>query len=155
MLIQDDGRTELPGVLPAHEEGLVPLTIKTPEREGTYRCEIDLVHESFSWFKDKGSTPLVLELTIASSAPSQTSSAKGDAGPRDDGLDPNLDEIIPLPEHIGKDAAGQESAAFPMYGIPRETIEAFFSSRGAHLVKVEPDQHGGTEWEGCRYIFRK
>jgi hypothetical protein len=155
MLVQDDGRTELPGVLPAHEECLVPLTVKTPEKEGTYRCEIDLVHESFSWFKDKGSIPHVFEMRIESAGSSPAPPVRGDIGRTGDSSYPDLDELIPVPGGIGEDAPERESRAFPMHGIPRETIEAFFLSRGALLVKVEPDEHGGTEWEGCRYIFRK
>jgi len=43
---------------------LVYPNCQTPSEEGCYVCEIDLVHELISWFRDKGSTPLRLDIVV-------------------------------------------------------------------------------------------
>lgn len=55
LLIRDDGRSPLPPVVRAGGETTVILPITTPEDEGDYQCELDLVQEMVTWFKDRGS----------------------------------------------------------------------------------------------------
>ena len=64
-LITDmDGRYGLPADLKAGEEVTVPLLITVPNKPGDYILELDLVHEGVTWFRDKGSEPLRVNLKV-------------------------------------------------------------------------------------------
>lgn len=151
MLVQDDGRADLPLTLSPGESCLVYLECTVPSEEGRYICEIDLVQESISWFKDKGSIPLRLEITVRE---------EEGGGPGGEGL-PEARADLPMREGI-KDISLDEFLSayrkmddFPMNGVPRETIEDFFSSRGCEILRVEEDAHSGKEWVGYRYFVRR
>jgi ubiquinone/menaquinone biosynthesis C-methylase UbiE len=64
VVIQDDGRINLPISLQPNEECEVELAITAPSRAGQYRLEVDLVQERIAWFKDKGSTSVVVDLPV-------------------------------------------------------------------------------------------
>lgn len=64
MRIQDDGRATLPQVLRAGESCDVTLELTAPSEPGTYIAELDVVHEGISWFADKRSKALRLQLPV-------------------------------------------------------------------------------------------
>ena len=153
MLIQDDGRADLPHSLAAGEECLIVLTVKTPPYEGDYQCEIDLVHEGIYWFKDKGGSTLRFPLEVKS-VPAEirpepvTSKMRtrvddlADAAAADD-----IYRALPPEE--------EDPGEFPMHGIRRDEVIDFFQSRGDAVIRVEDDERGGREWSGFRYFVRK
>ncbi len=153
MLIQDDGRADLPGVLGAGEECLVYLTIRTPARDGDYLCEIDLVHESISWFKDRGAPTVCLRFKIRTGALEGLPEPQpGPAGSKtiadEDSM--RIQEIYrQLPAEV------EDPGKFPMFGIPRDKVASFFRSRGDDVIRIEEDEHSGQEWVGYRYFVRK
>jgi SAM-dependent methyltransferase len=153
MLIQDDGRGDLPRVLGPGEESLVYLTIRTPPRDGDYLCEIDLVHESISWFKDKGAPTALLHFKISSG----TFDSHPKPNPSPLGAPAIMDEDSKRIQEIYRQlpAEVEDQGKFPMFGIPREEVVSFFRSRGDDVIRIEEDEHSGREWVGCRYFVRR
>jgi hypothetical protein len=159
MLIQDDGRASLPKVISAGKEYLVYLLIKMPPQEGDYRCEIDLVHESIAWFKEKGASSLCFDVQVRSDLPerSQTSHCFGQkAGQTKDSLADGdyysamLGEIYrELPRET------EEPEKFPMFGILKDEVVNFLESHGGTVIHIEEDEYCGKEWVGYRYFVRK
>ena len=160
MLVQDDGRADLPAIVKAGEESLVFLTVTAPPEEGDYRCEVDLVHEMVAWFKDRGSPTVQNEIRVRTPATKDPFSSLGGAAeslpptggrttaePEGRGLDDEIRSSLP-PE-----AAGPEDA--PMFGIPREDVVEFFESRGDSVLLIEEDSHAGKEWIGFCYYVRR
>ena len=154
MLIQDDGRADLPRFLGSGEECLIYLTIRTPDRDGDYLCEIDLVHESISWFKDKGAPTAFLRFRVRSGTlVSPTGPEMRPAGSKaigDEESSKRIQEIYRL-----LPAEGEDPGNFPMFGIPREEVISFFRSKGDDIIRIEEDEHSGQEWVGHRYFVRK
>lgn len=64
MIQIDDGRTSLQSDLNPGENILLKLPITTPKKPGTYYLELDMVQESVSWFSNKGSQPLLIEVKL-------------------------------------------------------------------------------------------
>jgi 2-polyprenyl-3-methyl-5-hydroxy-6-metoxy-1,4-benzoquinol methylase len=142
MLIQDDARSELPLRMAPGESALVTLEVIVPGL-GTHVLEIDLVHEGYSWFADKGSKACRLWLSTAETA------AVGPQPPLQRELwDESLLTISPGP-------AVASDVTFPMHAIPRAEVLAFMASRGVETLLVEHDDRAGKEWEGFRYFVRK
>ena len=59
-----DGRAPLPEGVPAGTSTTVALQVTAPARKGRWVLELDLVDEGVSWFKDQGSNPGQIELTV-------------------------------------------------------------------------------------------
>lgn len=163
MLIQDDGRTLLPRVLQAGEECLVYLIVRAPGRPGEYLCEVDLAHESISWFKDKGSEAVRFPAEVREDDSLRIGLAAPQSGTQD------LLDRVPLPSSSPDEAAlealddlkreepdaAEEPGNFPMHGIPKDRVVNFLVSRGASIIRIEEDEHGGREWVGYRYFVRR
>jgi SAM-dependent methyltransferase len=154
MLIQDDGRAALPRVIKSGEECLVYLKLTTPPQPGDYLCEIDLVHESVAWFKDKGGSSLRFPLRVRARTSADSAAERIDqpdnAPLSDFPREPDPGRIrLDLPD------MSQDPGNFPMFGIPREQVVEFFLSKGAELLRIEDDDHGAPEWAGYLYIVRK
>ena len=69
IITRDDGRVDLPDELKPGEEAEMILTVNVPDKEGEYLCELDLVHESITWFKDKGSKTITFNVVATERAP--------------------------------------------------------------------------------------
>jgi len=59
-----DGRAPLPEGLRAGETATVALDVTVPARQGRWTLEIDLVDEGVGWFKEHGSAPCQIELSV-------------------------------------------------------------------------------------------
>ena len=153
MLVQDDGRSALPHLMAPGQSAITTLRVNVNPGDAARLLELDLVHEGLSWFADKGSLPVRIE--IASLKPrGSLGEAGADAGRRRaDGTQDVVerDESLLRP-FIRPDSA--DDVAFPMHGVPREEVEAWLMSHGGQLVLAESDDRGGREWEGFRYFVR-
>lgn len=153
MLVQDDGRVFLPESVPAGGACRVSLTMTAPSGEGDYTAELDLVHESISWFKDKGSATLRLMVSTRTgvSAPraKATAAITGVAATpaRLPAPDTNIYEGLPLGD--------EDVGSMPMYGIPTADVLDYLEQNGAQVLNVEKDESCGREWIGYRYFVRK
>ena len=153
MLIQDDGRVFLPPSLAAGAECRLWLTMTAPSREGDYTAELDLVHESISWFRDKGSAtvrfPVHVRAGLAAPPPRASAPAPA-AGP---GRGPAAAFDTNIYDELPDDS--EDPGDIPMYGIPSAEVMDFLESRGAIVLYLEKDESCGREWIGYRYFVRK
>ena len=63
-VVNDDGRTPLPGDVAPGQVLELRLTIKAPPSPGDYVLILDLVQENVSWFFDKGSAAAKLKVRV-------------------------------------------------------------------------------------------
>jgi SAM-dependent methyltransferase len=141
MLVQDDARAELPAVLSPGEAATATLDVTVPAT-GDHLLELDLVHEGYSWFADKGSqsTRLMVGPTDGTRT---TMSAPIEVMTWDE-------SFLPRPNR-----EPSNDVRFPMYGIPRNDVLAVIASLGGETFYVENDDRGGQEWAGFRYFIRR
>lgn len=150
MLVQDDGRISLPPTLGPGETFEFALKMKAPRIPGTYRCEIDLVHEAVCWFADRGSHSARFAVRVGQQPDAVTSPAdepSADAGAP--AAAPLADIYDELP------ARTEEPGTIPMYCIERDEIARLVSLHGAQLIQADEDKQCGIEWVGYRYFVRK
>jgi SAM-dependent methyltransferase len=138
-LVRDDGRTGL-GALGAGEQHSVPLTVRAPIEPGTYLCEVDIVQEGVTWFADRGSRPVRIEVRVEPSAMAGTET------PEASGRYPDIYDGLAADTQIGR---------FPMFGVPSADVVAIIEAGGGRAIHVEPDDRGGAEWIGYRYFVVK
>lgn len=157
MLIQDDGRTLLPEELAADEECSAQLLIKTPPQKGNYVCEIDLVHEGISWFKDEGSKTVRFPVRVGSKEDQFSATKIFGTGGRQTVDDTPLFETRLSAKEFYADLAkeARDLGPFPMHGIHCDRIVKFFRAAGAEVLRMEEDEHSGQEWIGYRYFMKK
>jgi SAM-dependent methyltransferase len=161
MLIQDDGRTSLPGTMGSGDTSSFALNVTAPARADEYQCEIDVVHEGISWFGDRGSDSARIAVRVRQRAD------EGNSGP-DEPLGGALVNVLlgTVPVHgiVGSTlpdiyadlpAAEEDPGDFPMHGIHRAAILELIRAHGAQLLHVEEDGRCGKEWVGYRYFVRK
>ena len=87
---------------------------------------MDLVQEGVRWFKDAGSTTLLLPVRVA-------------------GL---LTGWLVRPHNVVRPA----TTAFMMHGVPKEEILALIKNANAHLLDTE--EHV-TEWQSFKYYIAR
>jgi hypothetical protein len=63
-VIGDDGRAELPHDVKAGEEVELTLAIKAPRDAGDYILDLDMVHETLSWFIAHGSQNVKINIKV-------------------------------------------------------------------------------------------
>jgi len=142
MLIQDDGRAAIPSTLIPGDDSNVQLFVTAPEDPGEYILEVDVVHEGITWFRDRGSQPASVAVSVV--------------GER------NVTETSPT-KRVYRNCELREAASitqtppapFPMYGIRKEEVTEELCRIGAKVLRVEDDDHGRPEWVGYRYFVSK
>ena len=153
MLIQDDGRSFLPPSVAAGGECRLSLAMTAPSREGDYTVELDLVHESISWFKDKGSAtvrfPVQVRAGLAAPPPKPPAGVPAPGPPPDSSAARETAIYDELPDD------SEDPGAIPMYGLPSAEVMDFLDRRGAEVLYLEKDESCGREWIGFRYFVRK
>lgn len=149
---QDDARAGLPKIISPGEQVEILIAVTSPGKLGKFRCELDLVHETITWFKDRGSETCQIPIEV-----------------RADGNEavPTLETLVPEPESAtgwtkAWNTAQQrlpepsfEPEPFPMFGIPRDELVDYLSSVGLTVSSVDEDGHAGWDWIGYRYTVRK
>lgn len=65
----DDVRVPVPLPLPPGEAVEVQFPVTFPAVPGDYRMEIDVVHENYCWFQERGSIPAFLTISISGAPP--------------------------------------------------------------------------------------
>jgi SAM-dependent methyltransferase len=124
--VVNDGRAPLPESLSPGQTAMILLSIRAPETPGRYCLEVDLVQEGVRWFKDAGSTTLLLSLRVA-------------------GL---LTGWL-IRRHTTVRPA---TTAFMMHGIPQKEILALIKNASAHLLDTEEYV---TEWQSYKYYIAR
>jgi SAM-dependent methyltransferase len=134
VLINDDGRSRLPGRVAARGQCAVPLEVTTPLAPGNYFLAIDVVQEGVRWFVDAGSARTHVPISVI---------AQPDTG--------NQDAEQPSETHIATDSA-ETAPTFMMTGIPKREILQLISAFGSELLSTEENV---TEWYSYKYYVRR
>jgi hypothetical protein len=157
MLIQDDGRAPLPEKLAAGGKCTGQLLMKTPPQKGDYVCEIDLVHEGITWFKDKGAKTSRFSVRVGSKDDHFSGAAilGSEEGRTVDGTPffENRMSAQDLYAELAKEV--RDLGPFPMHGIHCDRVVEFLRLAGAEVLRLEEDEHSGQEWIGYQYIVKK
>lgn len=145
MLVQDDGRA----ALPADTNGPIDLelAVKAPSDAGEYICELDLVHEGVTWFRDRGWKPLQARVTVSAKDGEADATPAAAAEARDVDF-PDIYALLPPP-------GDEPIAAFPMFGVSRAVVTELIRTTGGELFQVDDDERGGPEWESHMYFVAK
>lgn len=147
---QDDARAGLPHIVKPGEQAEILIAVTTPDRAGSYSCELDLVHETITWFKDRGSPtcqlPIEVAVTDTVEPARPTTPARSATGPWEEAW-ALVQTRLPSPGH--------EPEPFPMFGIPRDEVLEFLAGHEAAVLLVDEDGHAGWEWIGYRYTVEK
>lgn len=149
MLVQDDGRTTLPSSMGPGASVRAALGITAPVQSGLLTCEFDLVHEGLSWFGDRGSPTLRIEIQVAAADTdvAVASAAVASALPVSEDVR-GIQDLLGPPEDA-------EIGTFPMHGVPREAVIDLIHANGGSVFFIEEDERGGPEWKGFRYFAMK
>jgi len=146
MVIQDDGRTSLPGQLAPQAEARMTLTIEAPPEAGSFTCVLDLVHEGISWFGDKGSPTLDMPIAVSGGGDGRAAAAPVHVA------EPAFADIHDLLPPVGGSA---DVAEFPMHGVHHDEVLQLVREHGGQAFFVENDERGGPEWQGYRFFVIK
>jgi len=121
----------------------VNFDMDSPGVPGLYMLEVDLVHETVVWFKDRGSSCLTLDVEAvpitnpeAGSAPTATTQAAS----ANLGSEASSEPVIPRME---------------MHAVPRRDIEDLVASSEGEIVAVFDDHSAGPEWISYRYVITR
>jgi hypothetical protein len=138
MIVQDDGRTEVPGGVGPGEAIPLALTVQAPDRAGVYMLELDLVQEGVSWFAARGSRPATIVAFVAPSlAPVRALRDRFARAPRSA---PAPDDTTPLME---------------MHCVPRSEVTAIVESGGGRILRIDESKAAGDAWISFRYCIGK
>jgi len=143
MLVQDDGRADLPNRLMPGETCRVTLQVTVPAAAGDYQLECDLVHEAVSWFADRGSKTWRGRVTSAGDEDQQAPPITGASTSAVPALVLSNDGVVP------------EAGELPMHGVHSDVVEALVREHGGRVVHREIDERSGPEWVGYRYFVQK
>jgi SAM-dependent methyltransferase len=138
LLALDDGRTLLRGDLAVGASVELPLVINVPPQPGSYRLELDLVHDYITWFTDKGSAIAQLDVRVRAPFIARCRALAARLRARRGAA--SRDVTVPVME---------------MYRVPEESIEALVSSAGGAIVDRVPDCSGGEGWPGFMFYVVK
>jgi SAM-dependent methyltransferase len=134
VLVNDDGRSRLPGRLPAGAQSTVLLRVTAPQVPGNYFLAIDVVQEGVRWFADVGSVRAHVPIRVSASPASAEQSMTQVLFP------------IQAPASDGKELS------FTMDGIPKDDILRLISEFDSELLTTEEDI---TEWYSYKYYVRR
>jgi SAM-dependent methyltransferase len=147
MLIQDDGRANLPAMMQPGEGARVVISVRAPDEPGRYICELDLVHEAISWFGDLGSATLRLKVDATATPSAAIGRREAHTLNRFASRDAVATDIYALLPP----GTGEEVSDFPMHGVPRNEVLELVHDAGAAVFHVEDDERGGPEWHSYKY----
>lgn len=147
----DDGRAALPVRLAPGDRVVVPLTVRAPEVPGSYLLEVDLVQEHVAWFRDKGSIPCALPVTVVAAKPPPAWKRMRSEwlGRRD----------RRAPETRATPVTAVESTPtkprFEMHGTAPSEILAAVASAGGSVSAVQVDGSAARHWLSYFYFVTK
>jgi len=155
MLIRDDGRTSLPSVLVPGQACNLALTIKTPDKEGEYVCQLDLAHEGVRWFDDRNSTAVGFPVTVDGHAPEAEAAGVLDISESVQPADDRHDAGLKLPCVAPGDLNVADPGHFPMHGVHTERVLDVLAACGGDVIARPLDRSCGDDWISYRYFVRR
>ena len=132
VVVQDDGRTRLPGRMPAGSARVLEVEVTAPQAAGTYWLEFDIVQEGVRWFRDVGSATLRVPVRVV---PRPEASTQPD-----------------FPVGSNNIAVPAAPESFTMSGVPKDEVVRLISDFGSTLLRAE--EHV-SEWYSYKYYVRR
>ncbi|WZO97608.1 methyltransferase domain-containing protein [Isosphaeraceae bacterium EP7] len=161
MLVADDARASLTKAVPPGGTVNLQLEVKAPKAVGKYRLELDLVRESISWFNNRGSATVVLDVEVSETARRssdglvwklgqgiQQASARL-VGPK--GRTPGRLDVAPTASSVEADF----EPVMETHGIPKPEVIALVEGAGGTIVGITPNQRTGHNWSSFDYCVTK
>ncbi|HEV2762238.1 MAG TPA: hypothetical protein VGV38_04520, partial [Pyrinomonadaceae bacterium] len=129
VLLPDDGRAHLSENLRPGQEAEVTIVVHTPAEPGEYLLQLDLVQEGVAWFRQQGSAPARVRVTV-----------KDDGRPRADAREARLSNFD-VPE-------------MELYGTSKAEVLRWVKRGGGRVVDVQEDT-AAQDWRGFRYCVTR
>jgi SAM-dependent methyltransferase len=151
MLVQDDGRTELPCDVDPGASVELALLVSAPPVSGRLQLEVDMLQEFVSWWKDAGSTPGRVDVAVRAvdGVPEAPTADRVDAV--DVPAETASDDSQPSATADGADLG----TAMEMHGLHTSLVRSLFTHCGSEVVAAVPDAMAGPEWESFTYVVRR
>jgi SAM-dependent methyltransferase len=139
-VINDDGRSQIPALVPKGATCVAKLQVTAPEKPGRYKLIIDMVQEGVLWFADVGSQTLEAEINVT--APEVIRAAQ--SGPEMNGGWDRLADLVA--------ADWFEPPSFEMNAIPKAEVEQLIDSSGGKLLAYEEHE---DDWVSYSYYVER
>jgi SAM-dependent methyltransferase len=94
VLVNDDGRTDLPSEVRPGEVVDLDLLVTAPRVHGRVQLELDMLQEAVSWWKDDGGQPVRVEIEVVQEVADSASSAGETATMEMHGMPTTLVEAV-------------------------------------------------------------
>ncbi|MGQ0776360.1 MAG: class I SAM-dependent methyltransferase [Pseudonocardiales bacterium] len=144
MVVQDDGRTDLPHGIEPGESVQLDLAITAPGQEGRFELELDLVHELVTWWGDVGSrtTRVPVEVT-----------AGGEAVFADATMGTRV-AAAPVVSPVVEDEQAHGAVPYEMRGLHVDLVRSLFTHCGSRVLRSWPDELAGAEWTSYLHVIQ-
>ena len=139
MLVESDGRANIPRGIKPLEEFRVDLQVRAPGQAGAHLLELDLVQEQVAWFKSKGSKTTIISVWV------------------DRPRRPFMQTFRHVSRRFLKRATSKVSASpiMEMYCVPKEEVAAVLADAGARIVDIRADQFADQHFLSYSYFVTK
>ena len=152
LIIQDDGRTQLPLETSPGSVLRLAVPIQAPPESGSFVCEFDLVHEGITWFADRGSSTARVAVRVEAEVDEMTARPGRWPGTGSRAIGARL------PRHL-LDASVREiprsRRAFRCTACTVTTCFAWSGWAGACHSLLKTKNGAGPEWRSFRYFVSK
>lgn len=139
MLIQDDGRTDLPCDVGPGDAVDLELLVTAPAVPGPYELELDMLQEFIAWWADVGSQPARMRVKVTADTNGAGSERAG--------------EIVADSPPVAPPA--DVSSTMEMHGLHTNLVQSLFAHCGSKVLAAVPDTLAGPEWESFTYVVRR
>jgi len=151
LIIQDDGRTQLPVETSPGSVLRLAVPIQAPPESGAFVCEFDLVHEGITWFADRGSSTARVAVRVEAEVDEMTARPAGgqeQVPAQSEPVYPDIYSMLPS-------ESTEIAESFPMHGVHRDDVLRLVRLGGGVPFLVEDEERGGPEWTSFRYFVSK
>jgi SAM-dependent methyltransferase len=141
LVIQDDGRAELPHEVAAGDSVELELRVVAPSTPGRYLLELDVVQEFVSWWAESGNQP--------ATAPVVVNAAEIDQPAAENTEPVRIADDRPAPVAVAEPAGTME-----VHGLHTDLVHSLFEHCGQQVLSAVPDQLAGADWRSYTYLVR-
>ncbi len=138
VVVSSDGRATLPKDLKPMHLIEVPLVVTTPKAPGRYILELDMVQEGVTWFKDRGSKPLGVRVTVGRVVDRLAGICRKCMGHSRFGGHP-----------------GECPPASEVHAMRKKDAIDFIKTHGARIVDMQENDLAGKGWRAFHYCVTK
>lgn len=125
MVVQDDGRADLPHDVPAGGTVDLPLTVTAPPEPGDYQLEFDMVQELITWWSQAGNPVHRVGVNV-------------------------MGEPMPAPAERPDDA----TRGVEMHAVPDHLLRDIVQHCGNQVISRVEDHYSDGYWDSYTYLIR-